>query len=410
MRRRADALMVRFLVAGAPAAAGAGREAEFPEIWLRSSDIFCSTWSRLSWKPIRAASSNSVSCLAVCGIRLLYPYLSGVVSNLWVTPSNPNLFGLARTGYNTKVDRRSFLGMVAPVAIRHKLAGAVSIPIVDTHIHLFDTARPQGVPWPDKADAMLYRPALPRRYRKVTEGLGIVAAIEIECSPWLEDNQWVLDVAAPDPIVVGTIGNLEPGHPKFRVQLERFMRNPLFRGIRYGNLWGRDLGAEIPKPEFIGGIQALAEAGLSLDTANPTPELITAVIRLTDRVPNLRVILDHLPQLDPATANLRELAQRPQIYVKVSGVLRRVSGRVPLDTDFYRSRLDAIWDIFGQDRLLYGSDWPNSDPLGTYAQVLTIVEDYFHAKGTAVAEKYFWKNSIAAYGWIKRDARQPGLA
>lgn len=297
--------------------------------------------------------------------------------------------------------------MVAPVAMRDRLAGAVSIPIIDTHIHLFDTARPQGVPWPDRNDAVLYKPALPGRYRKVTQGLGVVGAIEIECSPWLEDNQWVLDVAAKDSIIVGTIGDLEPGHTEFRAQLERFARNPLFRGIRYGNLWGRDLGAELAKPEFIAGLQALAEGGLVLDTANPTAALMADVARLTDHVPNLRVILDHLPQLDPSTANLRELGKRPQVYVKVSGVLRRVSGRVPLDTSFYRSRLDEIWDIFGPDRLIYGSDWPNSDSLGTYPQVLKIVEEYFHAKGTAAAERYFWKNSIAAYGWMKRDASQP---
>jgi L-fuconolactonase len=300
--------------------------------------------------------------------------------------------------------------MAAPLAIRDRLTGAVSIPIIDTHIHLFDPSRPQGVPWPDKQDAVLYKPALPGRYRKVTQGLGVVGAIEIECSPWLEDNQWVLDVAAKDSMIVGTIGDLQPGDPKFRAQLDSFARNPLFRGIRYGNLWGRDLGAELNKPEFIGGLKALAEAGLTLDTANPTPALIADVARVTDRVPNLRVVMDHLPELDPSTANLRELGKRPQVYVKVSGVLRRVAGRVPLDLDFYRGRLDEIWDIFGADRLIYGSDWPNSDPLGTYPQVLKIVEDYFHAKGTAAAERYFWKNSIAAYRWIKRDAHQPELA
>jgi L-fuconolactonase len=300
--------------------------------------------------------------------------------------------------------------MLAPAGMQSRLAGSVSIPIVDTHIHLFDTARAGGVPWPDKKDAVLYKPALPGRYRKVTQGLGIVGAIEIECSPWLEDNQWVLDVAAKDSMIVGAIGDLEPGHPKFRGQLERFARNPLFRGIRYGNLWGRDLGAELGKPEFIGGLKALAEGGLALDAANPTPQLIADVARLTDRVPNLRVVLDHLPQLDPATADLRELAQRPLVFVKVSGVLRRVAGRVPLDMAFYRGRLDKIWDLFGPNRLIYGSDWPNSDPLGTYAQVLKVVEEYFYAKGSAAAERYFWKNSIAAYGWVKRDPRQPGPA
>jgi predicted TIM-barrel fold metal-dependent hydrolase len=123
--------------------------------------------------------------------------------------------------------------------------------------------------------------------------------------------------------------------------------------------------------------------------------------------------MDHLPELDPFSANvanMRELAKRQQVYVKVSGVLRRVAGRVPLDTAFYRDRLDTIWDIFGADRLIYGSDWPNSDSLGTYPQVLKIVEEYFHAKGAAAAEKYFWRNSVAAYRWIKRDARQPSPA
>jgi len=63
------------------------------------------------------------------------------------------------------------------------------------------------------AHKVMYMPSLPSRYRKVVEGLGIVGAIEIECSPLLEDNQWVLDVARDDDIMVGTIGHLTPGTP-----------------------------------------------------------------------------------------------------------------------------------------------------------------------------------------------------
>jgi predicted TIM-barrel fold metal-dependent hydrolase len=301
--------------------------------------------------------------------------------------------------------RRTFLSGTAGIA----LSDAASIPIIDTHIHLFDPTRPQGVPWPGKNNAVLYQPALPGRYRAIATPLGITGAIEVECSPWLEDNQWVLDIAAKDTIIVGTVGNLEPGKPDFRKHLERFHRNPLFLGIRYGNLWGRDLGAELSKPEFISDLKALAEAGLEMDTANPNPALLSAVVRLTDQVPNLRIVIDHLPQLQPPAerALLDELAKRPQVYVKVSEVLRRVDGRVPDDPDFYRPRLDELWDVFGQDRLIYGSDWPNSDQWGTYAQVLRVVREYFTVKGPAVAQKFFWRNSVAAYRWVKREARQP---
>jgi L-fuconolactonase len=314
------------------------------------------------------------------------------------------------------MNRRTFLVAAAGMAAAAAGAEAAAIPIIDTHIHLFDPTRPQGVPWPEKNDAILYKPALPARYRAVTKGLGVVGAIEVEASPWLEDNQWVLDIAAKDTIIVGTVGDLEPGKADFRKHLERFHRNPLFRGIRYGNLWNRNLRVELARPEFISDLKALADAGLELDSANPDPALIEDLVRLTDRVPSLRVVVDHLPQLEPPTeakarsayeSNLRELGKRPQVYVKVSEVLRRVGGRVPTALDFYRPRLDEIWEIFGQDRLLFGSDWPNSDQWGSYLQVLSIVREYFRGKGQGVAEKFFWKNSVAAYRWIKRQPDQP---
>ncbi len=318
------------------------------------------------------------------------------------------------------------LGLTAPASTAETVP-ARSIPIIDTHIHLFDPRRPQGVPWPSKADTVFYRPALPGRYRRVTTGLGIVGAIEVECSPWLEDNQWVLDVASRDKMIVGTVGDLEPGQPSFRTQLERFQRNPLFRGIRYGNLWGRNLGEQLSKPDFIADLEFLAAAGLELDTANPDPGIIAAVVRLTDRVHSLRVVIDHLPQLEfPAEpafrraldANLRELGTRPQVYVKVSEVVHRFAlpltiqhaltgGQVPENLNFYRPILDEIWDIFGQDKLMYGSDWPNSDHSAPIGQELRIVREYFSSKGRAVEEKFFWKNSVAAYHWVKRDSSQP---
>jgi predicted TIM-barrel fold metal-dependent hydrolase len=291
------------------------------------------------------------------------------------------------------------------------------IPIIDTHIHLFDTGRKEGVPWPAKDNPVLYRPALPDRYQALSGPLGVVGAIEVECSPWVEDNQWVLDVAERAPVIVGTVGNLEPGTPEFGKQLERFHRNPLFRGIRYGNLWGRNFAVDSAKAAVLGDLKLVAQAGLVMDTANPDPALIETIVRLTDRVPELRVVVDHLPQCTPPPegtaltayrANLRELAKRPQVYVKLSSVLRRVAGEVPQDLSFYRPRLDELYGIFGEDRVVYGSDWPNSDNWGPYGKVFALVREYFQGKTRTQAEKYFWKNSAAAYRWVKRDAKQPG--
>jgi predicted TIM-barrel fold metal-dependent hydrolase len=309
--------------------------------------------------------------------------------------------------------RRTFLAAAGVAAAAPLAAG---IPIIDTHIHLFDPNRPQGVPWPGKDNAVLYQPALPDRYRKLTGSLGITGAIEVEASPWLEDNQWVLDVAAKDSIIVGTVGDLEPGQPEFGKQLERFHRNPLFRGIRYGNLWGRNFAEQAARPAFLADLKLLAGAGLVMDTANPNPALIETIVRITDRVPQLRVVLDHLPQATPPpdaaglaayNANLRELGKRPQVYVKLSEILRRVDGKVIEDAAFYRARLDELYGIFGEDRVLFGSDWPNSDQWAPYPKVLAMAQAYFSGKSRAAQEKYFWKNSVAAYHWIKRESGQP---
>jgi L-fuconolactonase len=331
------------------------------------------------------------------------------------------VFEVARCLYNARLKRRSFLSTAFAAALAqrpHAFAySAQNVPIVDSHIHLFDVSRPQGVPWPPK-DSPIYKSALPGRFRKLAAPLGVAGAIEIECSPWLDDNQWVLDIAAHDPIIVGTIGDLEPGTPGFGKQLERFHKNPLFRGIRYGNLWGRDLSSALSKAEFVNDLKLLAAAGLALDTANPDPALIHAVVRLTDRVPNLTVILDHLPELTPpensdarrvCDNDLNVLGHRPQVFAKVSGIVRTVDGRVPLNLDFYRDRLDHIWGVFGSDRLLYGSDWPNCNLWAEYPDVLRLAKAFISEKDPASIEKFFWKNSVRAYAWVKRDAVQPEL-
>jgi predicted TIM-barrel fold metal-dependent hydrolase len=264
---------------------------------------------------------------------------------------------------------------------------------------------------------MIYRTTLPSRLREVTNGLGITGAIEVECSPWLEDNQWVLDIAAKDKIIVGMVGNLEPEKPAFRKNLQRFAKNPLYRGIRYGYLWDRDLGAAVRNPAFISGLRELASAGLAFDTANPSLKLLDDVIRISDRVPDLRIVIDHLAALYPPAeareraqymAQLRDLQGRPNVYAKLSAVLRMQGDKkVSYDLNEHRSRLDLLYETFGADRVMYGSDWPNSDPSNPYAVGLKVMQEYFAPKGREAAEKYFWRNSVKAYRWVRRDSGQP---
>ena len=106
------------------------------------------------------------------------------------------------------------------------------VPVIDTHVHFYDPTRPQGTPWPPRDLAVLYKPHLPMDFRKATSGLGIAGVIVVEASDWLEDNQWILDLAKDEPLIVGFVGNLDPAQPGLReksIKRNSCEFNPYFR-------------------------------------------------------------------------------------------------------------------------------------------------------------------------------------
>ena len=310
------------------------------------------------------------------------------------------------------MNRRQFVAALAAMPFAARAARAERVPVIDTHIHLFDRRRPQGVPWPREDDPVPGISALPPRYRELVKPFDVVGAIAVEASPWLEDNQWMLEQLEPDPIMVGTVGFLDPGKPEFGRNLERFHRSELFLGIRRDRS-DLSMADGLEKAEFVSHLKLLADAGLSLDSARQPPSVW---LRLTDQVPSLRLIVPHLPStplpegraaVDAYMADLRELGQRPHVYMKLSAVIRPINGNISTNLDVYRDGLDQLWSIFSEDRVLFGSDWPNSLHAATYGDVISLARAYVATKGPVAEEKVFWRNSIAAYRWPRRDPTQP---
>ncbi|HZQ48150.1 MAG TPA: amidohydrolase family protein [Verrucomicrobiae bacterium] len=278
------------------------------------------------------------------------------------------------------------------------------IPAIDTHVHFYDPTRPQGVPWPPKNVEVLYEPRLPEDFRKLTKGLAIAGVVVVEASPLVADNQWVLDLAKDNALIVGFIGHLKPGQPEFATNLKRLGANPLFRGLRFDQeMLAKGLGQRA----FESDLKALAERGLSLDVVGGTA-ILPHLPRLAKLAPDLRVIIDHLPfrdwRAEPEEIRhaLQEIAELPNIYAKISDVPRQANGRLTEDPAFYFPILDLLWNQFGAERTMFGSNWPVSDLFAPYATVHHIVSAWMARKETAVAEKFFWKNSLAAYHWQPR--------
>jgi predicted TIM-barrel fold metal-dependent hydrolase len=283
-------------------------------------------------------------------------------------------------------------------------------PIIDAHTHFYDPGRAQGVPWPPPEDKLLYRRVTPDDYRRLSLPQPVHGTVVVEASAWIEDNQWILDLAAREPFIVGFVGNLVAGSDGFEAHLTRLARNPIFRGIRMG---AEALRQGLSSERMVSDLKLLASRDLTLDWLGG-PEMLLDVTKIAKVVPDLRIIVDHVANVridgrgvDVSWHNaFLAVGQHHNVYCKVSGLVEgsgRTEGRAPANVAFYRPVLDSVWGAFGRDRLVYGSNWPVSERFAPCGVVQQLVTDYFEMKGRIALEKVFYSNSRDFYKWVHRQ-------
>ena len=219
--------------------------------------------------------------------------------------------------------------------------------IIDTHIHLYDPMRPQGVPWPDPENKLLYRTTLPVHAKAQSVGEGVSGTVIVEATDWMEDNQWILDLAAEEPFIVGLVGRMDPCRVDFSENLQRFAPHPLFQGIRWRDRPHYD---RIDEGSFMKDMETLAAHDLVLDTGIPAAHE-EGFFTLLDRLPQLRVMVEHIAggTVDgkaPDSAwseRMQRAGAYPNVWMKVSALMENSTVQpAPADVDFYRPLLDTL--------------------------------------------------------------------
>ncbi len=319
-------------------------------------------------------------------------------------------------------DEKNGAAPPAPNAPQARPLGADAIPIIDAHIHLFDNTRPVFTGY---TGGLFYRalnkPSTPAMYAALARPTGIVGAIVVEsAAQFIDDNLYYLETARDNTIMVGVSGNLDPGSSDFGKYLNHFHRDPLYRAIRSSRFYTSDGGKVVLNPVQVANLKLLAQADLALDTANPSMPLMQANVLLADAIPSLRIIMDHLPSFDPTPDGqaayeqvVKEMAARPNIFVKLTEVYHPRGGDggvIVKNYEFLRARLEYLFEAFGEDRVMFGTDYPNSYGVATISEEVGLMQQFFATKTRAQQEKYFWKNSARCYKWTRRTPDQPSLA
>jgi L-fuconolactonase len=236
-------------------------------------------------------------------------------------------------------------------------------PITDTHVHLWDPAklrygwlrdhlsRPHGLP----------------EFEAARGGIAVGSIVFVEAGAHADDAlaeaEWVSALAAKEPRLQGIVANasLEQGDG-VTAHLEALAHLQLVRGVRR-LLQGESDARYCLRPSFVEGVKRLSRYHFSFDICIKHPQL-PAAVELVRACPEVTFVLDHIAKpdikfgtLDPWRADLKRMAELPNVWCKLSGLVTEADPAHGKPDDL-RPYIEHVLACFGTKRVFFGSDWP----------------------------------------------------
>jgi L-fuconolactonase len=287
---------------------------------------------------------------------------------------------------------------------------AASIPIVDTHQHLWDLERFR-VPWLQGAPE-LNRSFVTEDYLEATRGLGVVKTVymevDVDPSQQVQEADYVIDLCRRDenPMAAAVVSG-RPASPGFDPYVRALARASLFKGIRQVLHGGGTPPGYCIQPEFIRGIRLLGELGMTFDLCVRPAELADGA-KLIDACPDTRFILDHCGNANVQweagsapraqwKADLAGVAERPNVICKVSGIVAsaRPGAWKPEDLEPY---VRHVLREFGTERVVFGGDWPVCTLAATFREWVEALRWIVRDLSPEAQRALFHDNAVRFYG------------
>ena len=271
---------------------------------------------------------------------------------------------------------------------------------IDAHQHFWrhDPAR-DG--WITDEMAILRRDFLPEEVEPLLAQGGLDGSVAVQADQSESETRFLLEIAEAHPTVLGVVGWVDLLAPNLPERLEHFSRFGRLRGVRH--VAQAEPDDFLSREGVVRGIGMLRRFGLTYDIL-VYPQQLTAALSLVRRLPDQPFVVDHMAKpliaegiLEPWVSLMRELAHHSNVWCKVSGLVTEAdwSGWRPED---FRPYLDMVFDAFGPDRLMFGSDWPVCLLAAEYGQVLELIEAYTEQLSASEREAVFGGTAAGFYG------------
>lgn len=279
----------------------------------------------------------------------------------------------------------------------------MTFPVVDSHQHIWD---------PSKANYSWLGPHLEPINRVFEfeellpelQGLGIDFTIQVQSADNSEDTDLMRSCASKNKQVIGIVGYAPLQNPKeLQSTLDSWKHDPLMVGVR--NLIHNQQNPKwLLDEQVLEGLAILADEQYPFDVVAVLPDHLAAVLEISEKLPNLRMVIDHLakPPIglgDDAEwrAMMRDVASNPLTFAKVSGLYSATADLSKWSTELVRPFFDFAMETFGANRLMYGGDWPISLLAGGYSRVWNGLLPLFNSLNEADRDAILGRNALAFY-------------
>lgn len=245
-------------------------------------------------------------------------------------------------------------------------------PVIDAHQHFWDIER-FTYPWMSPSDAVLYRNYLPSDLKPLMDDVGVHRCVFVQANHDVNENRWVLELADQHDFIAGVVGWVDLTAADVDETLAEFAAHPKFVGIRHITHDEPD-DDWIVRDDVLRGLKLLKKHNLTFDLLF-RPQHLKHVPRLVREMPEQKFVIDHIAKpriregvMDGWLEDMRVAASIENVYCKLSGMITEADHE-RWTSDDLKPFVAQVVDMFGFDRVMFGSDWPVCNLAGNYSKV-----------------------------------------
>jgi L-fuconolactonase len=270
---------------------------------------------------------------------------------------------------------------------------------IDSHQHFWIfNEREYG--WMGENMKVIRQDHLPADLATEQKKAGFNGSVAVQARQIPEETEWLLKLSEQNDIIKGVVGWVDLRSPDIEKQLEKYSKHPKLVGVRHVV---QDESVDfILGKDFLRGISLLKKYNLTYDIL-VFPQHLPNTIKLVEQFPYLTFVLDHIAKplikdkkISPWKEDIERLAKFKNVYCKVSGMVTEADWYNWKNEDF-KPYLDIVFNAFGTNRIMIGSDWPVCKVAGDYTKVLGIVTDYIKKFSAPDKAKIMGETAVTAY-------------